>query len=80
MYDKIKQLVAINNIYAQIVTEQRQNFRSLYNLESLTGSIDGVKITQEEMMQDLLTRKMLLADDLDDADFEDDKTIIKPAL
>lgn len=27
VYDKIKQLVAINNIYAQIVQEQRENFR-----------------------------------------------------
>ena len=32
------------------------------------------------MMQDLLTRKMLLADDLDDSDFVDDKLIIKPEL
>ena len=32
IYDKLKQLVAINNIYSQIVNEQRVNLRSAFNL------------------------------------------------
>ena len=42
MYDKIKQLVAINNIYAQIVQEQRANFRTIFAGDQLQDNVDGI--------------------------------------
>ena len=81
MYDKIKQLVSINNIYNQIVLEQRNNFRSAFNLSSMSDNIEGLTVTNEEMMQDLLTRKMLYTSDLDSPDSDlENKQIIKPML
>ena len=35
IYDKLKQLVSINNIYIQIVQEQRINLRAAFNIEGI---------------------------------------------
>ena len=52
MYDKSKQLVSINNIYGQIIREQRVNLRSILKVR------DGSSIaTEQELIQDLLTRR-----------------------
>ena len=65
IYDKIKQLVAINNIYAQIIREQRDNFKDVFK-HSENNDGDAFKATNEDLMQDLLTRKILQINNLDD--------------
>ena len=92
IYDKIKQLVAINNIYAQIVQEQRENFRQVFKHDAreesdqqdplrADGELGSLRATDAELMQDLLTRKILQVNNLDDDD-EDllGKDIVKPDL
>ena len=63
MYDKLKQLVAIRNIYGQIVIEQRQNLRTMLR-EKAGDEVDG--ISQEDMLQDLLTRRQMQLEEMID--------------
>lgn len=65
IYDKIRQLVAINNIYGQIVLEQRENFREAFKNEK---SDNGSGVSDEELMQDLLTRRILSVNSMDTGD------------
>ena len=78
IYDKIRQLVAINNIYGQIVLEQRENFREAFKNEK---SDNGSGVSDEELMQDLLTRRILSVNSMDtgDDDLQTNK-IVKPDL
>ena len=41
-------------------------------------NVEGVTVSTEEMMQDLLTRKMLMANELEASEPVDDTQIIKP--
>ena len=78
IYDKIKQLVAVNYIYLQIMQEQRANLRSVFNLDE-TVMIDGVPVGQEELLQDMLTKKLLEQNDLNSPD-SDLKQKMKPRV
>lgn len=68
MYDKMKQLVAINNIYAQIINDQKQNFKQVLGHSQLVKEIDGIEVSSQDIIQDFLTRKILVSgeDELDD--------------
>ena len=73
IYDKLKQLVSINSIYTQIVNEQSHNLRAVFeipqnaleedsfqrDLGRIMGDKDALAATDAEIMQDLLTRKIL---------------------
>ncbi len=52
IYDKLKQVVAINNIYGQIVTDEKESMRFYFKDES--------------MVQDLITRTRLEANKFND--------------
>lgn len=77
IFDKLKTLVAVNNIYTQIIHEQRENFRLAFKV----GDSIGNSASDEELIQDLLTRRILQVNSLDsdDSDLTSNK-IVKPDL
>lgn len=59
IYDKFKQVVAINNVYTQIIEDERKNLKNHFR--------------DEEMIQDMITRKMLEENKF----FEDEENLTK---
>ena len=45
IYDKIKSIVAINNVYYQMIRDERLNMKTIFK--------------DENMMQDMITKKIL---------------------
>lgn len=45
IYDKLKQVVAINNIYSQLIQDEKKNMKSYFK--------------DQDMMQDIITKRIL---------------------
>ncbi|CDW79420.1 UNKNOWN [Stylonychia lemnae] len=52
IYDKMKQIVAISNVYDQILEDERRNFRNQFK--------------NQDMVQDLITRRILMENQFND--------------
>ena len=86
IYDKFRYLVAINNIQAQMVVDHRQKVREAFGtlprdqqvsfmIDKQTQKTGSIKVTDEDLMQDILTRRLLNMSLAEDGELQGDELV-----